>query len=313
MQIIMRIYNFIISQFRVRTRREVFFLLLKLALAYFVIGEIYDDLRYLGCLIRTGNRIWPIAIIKRIIFVKLLVFSYYAIRWLKKKIPRTYAVSGLIIFCLMTSWFNGSLFGIFYWDGPYWGRVTDADTGEPLAGASVAGIWELEGYQLWIGQTSIYADIRETVTNRWGWFVIPIGRKVMPWPFCRIRLNNIVVFRPGYDSNPPRMYYVWTDEDKEKWRVRLRKKMFQLGKVYERKYSAESNYCEAFGIYASKTRIYKPIIVRLNKTNTLEEQRKVIALSLGPPPFCEGFLKIPILRDTIDKEEKRLYKNFIEK
>lgn len=118
MWILTKIYDFMIGQTKVGDQKELGVLLLKLIFIYFIFGELYDDLCYLACLIRTGNSMWPICIIGRIFFIKLLILLYYGIRWLKKKVSPGYAVTGVIVFCLMTSWLNGSLFGIFFWDGP---------------------------------------------------------------------------------------------------------------------------------------------------------------------------------------------------
>ena len=99
--------------------------------------------------------------------------------------------------------------------------MTDADTGEPVAGASVAGKWRFEGYQLYVGLSYRYADLRETVTDKNGVFFLPVARSILFWPFARIALEDIIIFKPGYDSHPPRMHNAWTEEDKKKWRVRL--------------------------------------------------------------------------------------------
>ena len=68
-------------------------------------------------------------------------------------------------------------------DGLYWGKVIDADTGKPIAGASVARFWRFKWNVMGF---SSYGDVRETVTDENGCFFLPVARAIKLWPGGRI-------------------------------------------------------------------------------------------------------------------------------
>lgn len=79
-------------------------------------------------------------------------------------------------------------------DGPYEGRIIDADTREPIEGVVVLGVWSKE-YPTVAGATHKYHDAEETVTDRNGEFVIT-GKGVLV-------LSNVIhprflIFKAGY-------------------------------------------------------------------------------------------------------------------
>lgn len=79
-------------------------------------------------------------------------------------------------------------------DGPYEGRVIDADTGQPIEGVVVLGTWDRETPTPGGAVHSFY-DAQETLTNRNGDFVIKgIGLLVLN----NIVPPNITVFKVGY-------------------------------------------------------------------------------------------------------------------
>ena len=57
------------------------------------------------------------------------------------------------------------------YDGPYEGRIIDADTGEPIEGVIVLGEWNKEQISPG-GAVSAYYDVRETATDNKGEFSI---------------------------------------------------------------------------------------------------------------------------------------------
>lgn len=183
-----------------RNRRDLCFLILKAVLVVFVLGEMSDHSRYMICLLERHDFA---EFLLRLIRAKIILAIFFAGYMLAKYFRRK-GVSGRAVFWFLilgnisTLWLNGSVFGIFFWDGPYWGRVTDADTGEPVAGASIIGKWQFQVYQLYVGRGCIHADVRETVTGDSGYFFLTPARAFSLWPGAQIRLEDIIVFKSGY-------------------------------------------------------------------------------------------------------------------
>lgn len=96
---------------------------------------------------------------------------------------------------------NRSIFWFFYWDGPYYGRVVDAETGAPLEGAAVAGIWEFE--HLYFKSIYTFANAQESTTDKDGRFELPLIFAFTFYPISILRKIELLVFIPGYDSFPP--------------------------------------------------------------------------------------------------------------
>lgn len=89
---------------------------------------------------------------------------------------------------------------LFYWDGPYKGKVIDLDTGEPIEGAVIAGNWHLEVFPGW----PKFCDAVETTSDKNGEFVLPRACCASLWPIGMMSLpGDIVVFKPGYLGYPP--------------------------------------------------------------------------------------------------------------
>ncbi|WP_124329463.1 carboxypeptidase-like regulatory domain-containing protein [Desulfonema ishimotonii] len=174
-----------------------------------------------------------------------------------------------VFISLITSLFCGSVLGIFYWDGPYLGRVVDADSGAPVAEASVVAIWSVEYINSpWTGGTS-FADAREAVTDENGRFILPIGRTFWLWPFSRIMINGISVFKSGYDSYPPHMQYSWNKDDMKIWQKKLNRLYPKhQGNIRER-------YEEIFTHNYLPAR-FEPYTIRLNQARSLREQLRVV-------------------------------------
>lgn len=86
-------------------------------------------------------------------------------------------------------------------DGPYRGRVIDAETRAPIAGAVVVGIWERTIFT--VHSPSVFEDARETVTDADGWFEL-LGAVVGPvgMTYFGIQLPRLFVFAPGYAYYP---------------------------------------------------------------------------------------------------------------
>jgi hypothetical protein len=81
-------------------------------------------------------------------------------------------------------------------DGPYKGRVIDAETGQPIQGAVVLGVWYTSAAGPG-GGSHTYYDAAETVTDKDGNFEIKgLGLKIM----TTVKPMNVVIFKAGYEA-----------------------------------------------------------------------------------------------------------------
>jgi hypothetical protein len=80
-------------------------------------------------------------------------------------------------------------------DGPYRGRIVDADTGEPIEGVVVLGTWYTE-FPTLAGGVQKYYDAREAVTDERGEFVIA-GQGVRM--VSNLRPMRPLIFKAGYE------------------------------------------------------------------------------------------------------------------
>src|SRR4030043_303076 len=85
-------------------------------------------------------------------------------------------------------------YGIRY-DGPYSGRVIDADTGAPVEGVVVLGVWNTEQITPG-GAVHNFHDARETVTDKNGEFEIP-GKGLML--LSNVTPMDVLIFKAGYE------------------------------------------------------------------------------------------------------------------
>ncbi len=311
----MNIYNFLLNQIRVKNLKDLLLLLLKIAIIAFVCVELYDDFRYLLCTMKNHRQIIPFSIAKRVSLFLIGLFVCYFIYYFKQKYNSSYFNNSIVILCIVTSMVNGSIFGFFYWDGPYWGRVVDADTGKPIPGSIVVAEWEFEQYYFLSGG-STYADVRETVTDKNGLFIIPVARAAQLWPLSRIVLDEINVYKPGYDSHPPSITRVWTDEDEKKWLQYLNLRYPEFRQKYSQDYhpiDPEEYFSDPiharhiyYSIFRVEPKIYKPSIIKLNRAFSIKEQRA--ALSIRPLDVgCEKY-KIMKSLSLLNKEKIRIYR-----
>ena len=80
-------------------------------------------------------------------------------------------------------------------DGPYEGRIIDAETGRPIEGVVVLGVWYRE-YPSIAGAMHKYHDAKETVTNAKGEFAISgTGLQIL----SNIEPVNLLIFKSGYE------------------------------------------------------------------------------------------------------------------
>ncbi len=81
----------------------------------------------------------------------------------------------LVILFIGISFFLPGCAYPFRYDGTYKGKVVDADTGQPIEGVVVLGVWETVTITP-AGGTHDYYDAKETVTDKNGEFLIS-GKK----------------------------------------------------------------------------------------------------------------------------------------
>ncbi len=84
--------------------------------------------------------------------------------------------------------------------GPYRGRVIDAETREPLAGAVVVAIWERVKVQL-LHSSTVFYNTREVLTEASGEFVLHAEDVERGAPHQTLR-PFFIIFFPGYGSYP---------------------------------------------------------------------------------------------------------------
>jgi hypothetical protein len=87
--------------------------------------------------------------------------------------------------------------------GPYFGKVVDAETGEPLEGAVVLIDFNTKEYTLGGGPRSSFVDAVEVLTDEKGEFKIPAFRPwVFRFPHQWDPYGEMTVFKPGYGAYP---------------------------------------------------------------------------------------------------------------
>ncbi len=85
-------------------------------------------------------------------------------------------------------------FAVIRKDGPYEGRIIDADTGEPIEGVVVLGVWYKQ-HPGPGGAVSEYYDAMETVTDKNGEFKIDgLGLLVI----SNVIPMDVLIFKAGY-------------------------------------------------------------------------------------------------------------------
>ena len=88
---------------------------------------------------------------------------------------------------------------LIYTGGPYRGRVVDAETKQPLAGAAVLAVWLWEGPGLGHPREGLH-DVLEILTDADGEFTIP--QKTHFSLSGQIGEPHIIIYYPGYGFFP---------------------------------------------------------------------------------------------------------------
>ncbi len=100
----------------------------------------------------------------------------------------------VIIFVALVIQLPGCVYAVRV-DGPYEGRVVDADTGKPIEGVVILGTWYTAQFSP-AGSTHDFYDAKETVTDKKGDFSIQgRGLKVL----SNLEPMHILIFKAGYE------------------------------------------------------------------------------------------------------------------
>lgn len=85
------------------------------------------------------------------------------------------------------------LYAVRY-DATYKGKIIDADTGQPIEGVMVLGVW-YKGHPTVAGVVHEYYDAKETLTDKNGEFEISgVGLRVM----SNVEPMDVMIFKAGY-------------------------------------------------------------------------------------------------------------------
>lgn len=123
------------------------------------------------------------------------------------------------VFLLTLIFSCSGCFSFIRMDGPYEGRIIDADTKQPVEGAVVHGDW----YKIWGtpgGASSEWYDSSETLTNKNGEFKI-LGKGLLL--LSNIDELHLTIFKAGYKQWTPNSWsglkgkwpedeVIWEDE-----------------------------------------------------------------------------------------------------
>lgn len=318
----------LIERVKPKSRKELPFFLLKAAITILIVREMFYDISHV-----TLSKIdmeWLLFYMTKVMIFGVILYILYraAKRWKKKGPGHKLACYIFLIFIVfVTPFINGSIFGMLFIDGLYWGKVIDADTGKPISGASVAMRWDFDWNIMGVGS---YGDVRETVTDKQGRFFVPVARVIKLWPGGKIERGGVTIYKPGYDSYPSRMDEVWNDEDKEKWLHKLNQQYSEFRKEYSKKYHslkyksylyeidpkeyfsnpkyAPLIYNRIFGVHWKR---FKTNVIKLNKVKTDREKKHVLRIiSFGQIDTCDEY-KVKRLKDLVMDERRRYgYKTY---
>jgi hypothetical protein len=86
-------------------------------------------------------------------------------------------------------------------DGPYRGKVIDADTKVPIEGAVVVAVWLKNQFGI-TESHEVFAEAKEALTDKDGEFVIPGYKWTSIFFYFGIQPPRIYIFKAGYGDFP---------------------------------------------------------------------------------------------------------------
>ena len=175
------------------------------------------------------------------------------------------------VFLLISATNGFSADFLYHSDGPYKGKVVDLDTGQPIEGAVVAGVWALSF------NFTPFCDAKETVTDKEGEFILPKASCFTLWPLAEMDRMDIVVFKPGYLGYPP------------------------LGPSPEERRARMPDFTG--DEFKNRDQYY---IIKLGKPNTREEKEFTYYGVGGLFISDQAFRKLPLLLESVNQEGRSL-------
>ena len=95
---------------------------------------------------------------------------------------------------------------LIYHKPAFEGKVIDAETKEPIEGAVVVAIYNKTLMSLGAGTNSYEIHVRETLTDKDGYFRIPSYSTIIQ-PFSWEDSATFIIYKPGYGSFPSHQSY----------------------------------------------------------------------------------------------------------
>jgi|WetSurMetagenome_2_1015567.scaffolds.fasta_scaffold05123_3 hypothetical protein len=162
---------------------------------------------------------------------------------------------------------------LYYWDGPYKGKIVELETGAPIEGAIVAGNWALEAIP-W----SLFCDAVETATDKNGEFVLPKAWCISFRPLAQLnKSSNVVVFKPGCLAYPP-------------YGSNMEKRLSRMPKFTGDEFRDESQY----------------YFIELGRATSREERINAMHKAEGIMNYFDAYRRLPMLLELVQKENKEL-------
>ena len=168
------------------------------------------------------------------------------------------------------------LFVVVYpprYEGTYHGQVVEAETGVPIAGAVVLGVWDRESLTVAGGVDRFY-KAREVLTDANGDFTLPgMGPLIM----SNIVPANIVIFKAGYEYLGPYYWETLTIDEIVRKRVRWEgeKAIISLKKL-----TLEERKKQSTGLAGSFPQEKQKLLIR-------ELNKESVELGRRPPYYKE--------------------------
>lgn len=184
----------------------------------------------------------------------------------------------VLISLLMISASSSAFAGgwLYYTDRPYTGKVLDLETGTPIEGAVVAGVWYVDQYGGAGGVLAAFCDAKEALTDKNGDFEVPRASCWHWWPFSSLGSPSFTVFKPGYLGYPP------------------------LGFNLEEKRTRMPDF--KGGEFLKKT----GIVIKLGRPKTEKDRSLTQGTAGNPFTNDEAFKKLPNLLRLLNEERKTL-------
>ncbi len=180
---------------------------------------------------------------------------------------------------------------LIYGKPEFKGKVIDAETKEPIEGAVIVAVYSKKAIRIAPESVSITIDVKETLTNKEGNFLIPSYTTIID-PLSWSKPVTFIIFKPGYGSFPD-------------WRVRPPKGM-SLETPFEKFFSGEVGEVKDISVtepWKTNAKTWKEKVafgvVELPKLKTREER---LRRTLGIPTDF-GPNQLPLLYKAIDDEE----------